>query len=68
MLALPVDRSLLIALQGETLSVIQQSFFLTLPLISLPFRKATNEEITAHLVSIIRKYQEAVSVYSHLDS
>ncbi|KAK8822376.1 hypothetical protein WA577_005540 [Blastocystis sp. JDR] len=53
--------SLQIVLQGDeenkALSIIQKSNFLTLPLISLPFRSATNEETTDHLVSIIQNYQ-----------
>ena len=56
--------SLQIVLQGDeenkALSIIQKSNFLTLPLISLPFRSATNEETTYHLVSIIQNYQNGV--------
>ncbi len=46
----------------STLSVIQQSEFMTFPLLSLPFRTATDTEMNCYLIHLIQEFQNGVRI------
>lgn len=52
----------------STLSVIQQSEFMTFPLLTLPFRAATELEMNSYLIHLIQEFQHGVriSIVNHM--
>ena len=49
-----------------TLAVIQKSSFMTFPLLTIPFRRATDAEMNSYLVRLIAEFKDTVGPLSLL--